>query len=569
MGRVLDEDYYDVIVIGAGLYGLAFANTWLTVHPDARIKILEARPCLGGVWSVERVYDAFWTQTPLDMACFSNIPIDPPPTDQNHHGFFPAKYVTRYLETSVCGSVHQGKTLRQRILFSTPVQNVEKNDQGRWTVHHSNGQTLITSKLVVATGLTSEPNMPKLPGQKFFTGSIIHHKDFGSSSNLIDPKIMHVAVIGGAKSAADVAYASAKAGKIVSWIIRHSGSGPAALAPAEGMGPYKNSNELLYTRFAANLTPSIWNPRGPMEKLLHGTKIGRRIIDWVWRQLDMDARRKADYEGKDDGENGFGDLRPDTAMFWQNDSSGVVQRPDFWDTIAEKVKVYREDDVWIDNGSLVLAHETINPDVIVCATGWRPSYHSFINTSLAAELGLAVEASNGKDDPIVPSVDADADIAALTRFPRLGRPPMYHSSAAPSSPFRLYKNILPTTMTSSPIVFLGHIVVGNNFRAAEVQALWATAYLDGQLHVPSQARMEREVALQLAWCKRRYLGKGQLGHWLYYDLVPYTDQLLDEVGVKSHLEKGIWGFWKPCVAKDLKGIVAEYIDRRTLQGEKD
>lgn len=43
------------------------------------------------------------------------------------------------------------------------------------------------------------------------------------------PKVQRFAVLGGAKSAADVAYASAKAGKKVHWIIRASGNGPAAL----------------------------------------------------------------------------------------------------------------------------------------------------------------------------------------------------------------------------------------------------------------------------------------------------------------------------------------------------
>ena len=74
MNSIAHETHYDVIILGAGkiseclasnylakynsgLYGLAFANTWLRIHPEARLVILEARPCLGGVWSSERMYD--------------------------------------------------------------------------------------------------------------------------------------------------------------------------------------------------------------------------------------------------------------------------------------------------------------------------------------------------------------------------------------------------------------------------------------------------------------------------------------------------------------------------------
>jgi len=108
------------------------------------------------------------------------------------------------------------------------------------------------------------------------------------------------------------------------------------------------------------------------------------------------------------------------------------------------------------------------------------------------------------------------------------------------------------------IVFLGHIVIGNNFRAAECQALWAVAYLDGQLSLPSKEDMEKEVAMSIAWCRRRYRSKGELGHWLYFDLVPYTDALLQQLGLESHRKKNrAKDFFTPCVAEDLKDLSSE------------
>jgi cation diffusion facilitator CzcD-associated flavoprotein CzcO len=61
----------------------------------------------------------------------------------------------------------------------------------------------------------------------------MHHRDFGSSSILKDHKVKQIAVLGGGKSAADIAYAAATAGKTISSMIRLKGSGPGALLPAK------------------------------------------------------------------------------------------------------------------------------------------------------------------------------------------------------------------------------------------------------------------------------------------------------------------------------------------------
>ena len=232
--------------------------------------------------------------------------------DETYYDFFPAKYITQYLERFVDTKVYADKSLRQRIIFHSPVKEIEQNKEGGWHILRSDKQRLSTRKLVVAAGLTSQPNFPILPGYGSFTGTILHHKEFGSSSILANPQVKHVAVLGGAKSAADIAYACAKAGRAVSWIIRASGSGPAAFASAQGIGPYKNSNELLYTRLAASLSPSVWMPRGWIERLLHGTAVGRRLVDRLWANIDADARRPADYDGRNSEKNGFSNLRPDT-----------------------------------------------------------------------------------------------------------------------------------------------------------------------------------------------------------------------------------------------------------------
>ena len=244
------------------------------------------------------------------MARWSDVAIKPIPQEDTFFDFFPAKHVTRYLEDYVDNHIYNGQSLRQRIRFNTKVQRIARSADGHWNVNC--GANISTRKLMIASGLTSTPCMPTLPGQESFSGDIIHHCDVTRSSILADSKIKHVAVLGGAKSAADMAYAAAKAGKRVSWIIREHGSGPAAMAPAKGVGPYNNSNEVLFNRFASSLNPSVWLPQTWFSHLLHATRIGRTIVESIWAHFDADVRRSADYKGHDDGMNGFSGLEPDT-----------------------------------------------------------------------------------------------------------------------------------------------------------------------------------------------------------------------------------------------------------------
>lgn len=129
--------------------------------------------------------------------------------------------------------------------------------------------------------------------------------------------------------------------------------------------------------------------------------------------------------------------------------------------------------------------------------------------------------------------------------------------------------MVPTNHSMSGMVFLGHIVIGNNFRAAECQALWAVAYLDGQLSLPSQEEMEKEVAMSTAWRRRRYLTKGALGHWLYFDLVSYTDALLEQLGLRSHRKKRTSkDFCGLCVAEDLKNLLRDLREKQSVGRER-
>lgn len=552
------SEVQDVVIIGAGLYGIQAARTYLEVHPRASLVVFEAAIDIGGVWSKSRNYDDFYTQTPFGIAEFSDRPLKVGEQNDSYYGFFPAIDLTLYLESYVRDHVYNGKSLLDRISFRSEVRRLYKKD-GLWVVKvKDRANEYRTPKVIDASGLTSIPNIPTIPGSEKFRGRLIHHKDFGQSDILESTHLDSVAVLGGAKSAADVAYAAAKAGKKVSWIIRKSGSGPCAFIPAKGQGPYKNSNESFYTRMTTSFLASIFQEPSWWSSLLHTSRLGQELFWRIWRKMNDRATDLVDYNRVDGRGNGYGNLRPDTDIFWQNDSTSINQREGFFETIAQRVQVHREDITNLEYDRLVLGSgTTIAIDALVYATGWK-SHYPYIDTSLASALGLSVPEAvfNVEDAKKWQHLEQEACKEVLDRFPILSSPPRYYPHAFTQTPFRLYRNMLPVEDHS--IVFVGKALLGNNFRNAEVQALWAVAVLDRSLHLPSTSAMEVDIAKVVAWNRSRYLSKGSLGNWLYFDMVPYTDALLAQLGLTGH-RKTFWrDFFETCWAHDLRGLIPEY-----------
>ena len=322
MAANIDAEERDVVIIGAGLYGVAAARTYMEVHPDCQLTVLDQDSSVGGTWNQRRNYDLFWSQTGLRMTEYSDVPMELPPEEETYHDTFRAKHVTAYLEKYIDSHVYAGRTIRDRMLFNFTVQSIHKDEMDeRWTIRgidqrSRSAKTYLSSKVMVATGVTSEPNMPSLPGKEHFEGLITHSEGFGESAILVSNDIQNVVVVGGGKSAADMVYSCAKAGKVVSWVIRKSGTGPAAFIDVKGRhtGPlaYKNAAEIGCTRMMTALGPSAFAEPDWKSAILHRSKIGRAFGAKVWRNADRDIRKEANYRGRTETGKGFQNLETDT-----------------------------------------------------------------------------------------------------------------------------------------------------------------------------------------------------------------------------------------------------------------
>jgi hypothetical protein len=85
--------------------------------------------------------------------------------------------------------------------------------------------------------------------------------------------------------------------------------------------------------------------------------------------------------------------------------------------------------------------------------------------------------------------------------------PIWESGLS-EGPDSLIKRVSEPGGTDGSIVFLGHFISRDAMTLAEIQALWAVAYMNGKLQKKTQKEMEEDVALVIAWRRRRYLGDG-------------------------------------------------------------
>ncbi|KAH8705563.1 putative dimethylaniline monooxygenase [Talaromyces proteolyticus] len=551
----------DVAVIGAGLSGIAFARFYLDTHPKARLIIFEKDAKIGGVWSEDRIFETFWVQSPLRMTSFADVALRIPQDAPRAHDTFEAKYVTQYLEEYVDNHIYNGESLRSRIRTNTDVKSVEKKGDG-WLLHVNATQpwSLYCDKLAVASGITSIPNMPTFPQSPQWKVPILHHRDLGSHEHILNPDSTYkkITVIGGGKSAVDMVYAGLKAGKTVNWIIRSSGEGPGIFMDPAATGRYRHAAEAGATKKASALSPSYFNTLSAPVLSLHQTDSERASLEEKLYAADNRFKAWANYRAREGALPGFRDLEPKASFFWSSGPVGVIQHQDFWDLVSKNVNVYRSDPCGTTSNAIVLEDgREVPSDIVLCGTGWNSSY-PFFAPEEASRLGLPHQPDTSTEKEGWGDLMKTADSDILKTFPILGHPPLGAKPIGETSltPARLYYGI--ASLSDSSILFLGRARVSNNFRVADAQAIWATAFWDGHISLPSVDEAKRQVAYMNALSRRRYPSRGFDGINFHADLVYYTDKLVSEAGLLSH-RKGWWDDpEEPCLASDFRDCAEDY-----------
>ncbi|KAH9905693.1 hypothetical protein F4778DRAFT_675358 [Xylariomycetidae sp. FL2044] len=562
----------DLVIIGAGLYGIQAAKTYIQLHPERKLILLDAGKSIGGTWSAERIYPGLKTNNIRAWIAYPDLPLTPEKFDVQPEGHVRGEVVNEYLVAYA-----RRFKVTEHLRSLTKVISVEHAEKDGWLVNWREDAgpsgTIHASKLILATGHTSEPLIPSFPGQHTFTKPIFHSRDFAMHSDLLKTA-ERIVVFGSAKSAWDAAYMFADAGIKTHMIIRASGRGPAWMVKYYQTPLQLSIESLAVRRIISWFSPCIWSHHGgygPVKWFLHRTWLGQKITSLFWNTVSSDALQTSGLMGHPESEK----LKPWSHMFWSGTSCSILNHDkDFFQFVRDGlIQVHIADVEKLAGDSVVLSTgETLHVDGIACATSWktRPAFE-FLPPGSDADLGLP----HYSPDPDPDGRLARADQQILEAFPRLRDQPILnqHLRKLPTAeeepfdptkynvPYLLYKFMVPPAyIHERSIAFLGIPLSFNQPHLSTAEALWTCAYMDGKVAVPATVdEAKDEAALHVRMGRwRNPTGYGaSFPDWIF-ETLPWLEMIFGELGVMSWRRKGLSNIFLPYPPADFRGVVEEY-----------
>ena len=572
------REHYDVVIVGAGYWGLCAAHTFLSVDPNVSLLVLDSKSSVGGVWSLDQLYPDLRANNLQGYYEFSDFPMLGSGLAVKPRSILTGQVLHEYLH-----SYAERFDLLPRIRLGTKV--LRATEQGSeiedaWILELASsegtgGATSITSsKLVVATGQATTPIKPSFKGLASFAKPVLHSVDLGKTGPALiqDAALQEITVIGGSKSAHDAVYMFATAGKHVTWLIHGTDHGRGAMPmskPYTQIGPWSVWLEgLLMTRPLSWFGAAPWSDGdgfGWIRWFLHRTQLGNRLVRGYFASMSGGSIQLS---GILDDEKTKA-LVPDKTLLWYGTQANLLNYDqDFYQLIREKeVTIIRGNIDHLDTNAIYVDQQAIETDALICAIGY--DYTATIPlepSSRRLPWGCPVDQSQ---DAIHPALDARADQELFARFPILHTSPVQPERQPKQTSWRLWRFIAPPSQvphgTKRNLAFLNTITCYQTTIKAELTSLWAYAYLYDRLTVktPSEDDARYEATLWSRFGKWRapYGMQGKIADFLL-DAMPYHDLLLRDLGLCSW-RKG-WGWFGEVFGgwyelSDYSGLVAEWM----------
>lgn len=275
-----------VAIIGSGPAGLITAYT-LLVDGFSDVQILTRDSTAGGVWATERVYPGIQINNVHGEYRFSGLEMPPPAVGG---GRLTGQDLNAYMQA------FSAKFLQHAIRFDTEVINIRRDEATSiWFITVEDNNTSVReilefSRVVLCTGGCSTPQIPEALSlaaaqRAGFTGPVVHSKHFATHLAPIleavpafspekEPKT--IVVIGGGKSAQDMAAYLAKMGRKVSVVF---GRTDAFLASPRPLPEFIRKSRLL------SIMSGHVVLRSRLERFLHTTWLGSKMTQFFWSFL--------------------------------------------------------------------------------------------------------------------------------------------------------------------------------------------------------------------------------------------------------------------------------------------
>lgn len=422
-----------IAVIGGGVSGLAAAKAF-----DAQgheVLGYERSHDFGGVWELSRSYPDVQTQSPKDLYCFTDhpMPADYPewPKGPQVHA-----YLHAYAAKHGLGRLFQ---------LNTNVLSMDRRAGGQpgWTLmleHAGAVRQQEVDFVAVCTGQFSDKQLITHPGQEAFVaqgGQVIH------SSQYTDPGMVRgqrVVVLGGSKSATDIAVNAARQGaRSVTLVYRRN----------VWRVPYFvggiNFKHLLYMR-AQEVQFNGWAPSA-LGRVL--SAVTRPLVWANFRGLETMLKLQLGLKKWD--------MVPDTPIEQEASCSLPLVTPGMFECFKDgSIRPIRSTFSRYEGDAVVLeSGEKVGCDIAILAVGWK--------------LGV----------PFLPQVYRDKLIEA-------------------DGQYRTYR-----LAVNPDVPDMGFVGFNSSFctvLSAEMIANWLVRHADGQLvRQPTPEEMNRNIEMMLRW----------------------------------------------------------------------
>ncbi|CAF0739385.1 unnamed protein product [Adineta steineri] len=460
-----------VAIIGAGVSGLAAGKVLLEDGFD--ITIFDRHKTLGGIWSPDWAYVHQHTQTIANLMEFSNLhdteAMDCAPWENIHN------YLKRYAD-----KFH----LIERIRFETKIILIDKNDLKNgnlpWIVKietaSSDHEILQFDLVVVATGLFSTPEEPNFRGQNKFAGSIQHIIDIKKEDQLKNKRVI---VIGGAKSAIDMATLAAMHANSCHMVFSHS----YWILPHKILRGYIPLDYGFSRIFTHIFDPFPNAPRSAAFYFLHRvfsfvfTKISDSIANFLISKYKSDLFADEKFIPKESIRNPHNLMRVTKEFITMIRENRIIRK------LASIDEIIDETTIRLDSG------EFLQADLIICATGFIETF-PFLSETLTK--ALVKNTTTSKSDE---GIDLD-----------------------------LYRRIIPIGIPN--IAFIGLPAPIHTWMFYEVQCHWMSDYFLGRIKLPNtEKEMYEEIETTRQFIYKMFKRKSY--YFQYYWLEPMEIYLRD------------------------------------------
>jgi len=340
------EHIYPVIIIGAGLNGLAAAHDLQQSGIDPLI--LDSSQQKAAPWRNRHGELRLNTHRLISYLPGMRIP--------QEYGAFPRRDdIVEYLEA-------YERHFHLNIERGVRVERIDrtgdcwllKTSSGNWKAH----------QVIVATGHERVPVIPEWPGKNEFTGDILHAADFGSAGRFQGKRVL---VVGAGNSGVDVLNHLTRGNTSALWVSVRKG--PTVLPtyalgfPLQLLAPLMRHLPAKVVDFMMSATERIF--LGDLKKFglsQHPDGVATRLL------------KEGVAPAFDDG-------------FVNALKAGEV-------TVVPAVRRFDGEEVVFENG------ETIRSDAVICATGYRPGLEDMVG-----DLGVLDDLGLPKQSGAIPNQD--------------------------------------------------------------------------------------------------------------------------------------------------------------------